>query len=64
MSDDNPTVSVIIPCYNRELTLSKTLDSALSQTVSDLEIIVVDDGSTDSSPQILQGYAARFPGKI
>lgn len=64
MSDDNPTVSVIIPCYNRELTLSKTLDSALSQTVSDLEIIVVDDGSTDSSPQILQDYAARFPGKI
>ncbi len=52
------TFSVIIPVYNIENYLSKCLDSVIAQTFNDLEIIVVDDGSTDSSPSICDRYAA------
>lgn len=53
-------VSVIIPAYNCERYLRSTLDSALAQTYPACEIIVVDDGSTDSTPQILQEYQGRI----
>lgn len=49
-------VSVIIPVYNTEKYLSQCLDSVISQTLKDIEIICVDDGSTDSSSTILQQY--------
>jgi glycosyltransferase involved in cell wall biosynthesis len=49
-------VSVIIPCYNAEKWLARTLDSVLSQSYPHLEIIVVNDGSTDSSLNILEKY--------
>ena len=52
-----PEVSIIIPCFNRERLLSETLDSLSVQTFSDWEAIVVDDGSTDQSLSIAQGYA-------
>lgn len=52
-------VSVIIPVFNAELYLRQCLDSVAGQTLKDIEIICVDDGSTDSSLQILQEYAAR-----
>ncbi|SFF41400.1 glycosyltransferase family 2 protein [Thermoflexibacter ruber] len=52
----NYLVSVIIPCYNAEKWLVRTLDSALSQSYPHLEIIVVNDGSTDSSLSILEKY--------
>lgn len=52
-------VSIIIPAYNVEKYLRECLDSALGQTFSDIEVIVVDDGSTDSTPEIIRGYAAR-----
>ncbi|MDE5690346.1 MAG: glycosyltransferase, partial [Duncaniella sp.] len=42
-------VSIIIPAYNVEMHIRECLDSALGQTFSDLEVIVVDDGSTDST---------------
>lgn len=48
-----PRASIVIPCYNAEAYISQTIDSACAQTVSDIEIIVVDDGSTDSTPRIL-----------
>ena len=48
--------SVVIPLYNKELYVGQTLDSVMKQTVSDFELIVVDDGSTDSSLQIVEGY--------
>lgn len=52
-------LSVVIPIYNKAKFLSKCLDSILSQSLTDLEIICIDDGSTDDSLQIANGYAAR-----
>ena len=52
-------VSVIIPVYNTEKYLRKCLDSVVNQTLKDLEIICIDDGSTDSSLQILKEYARK-----
>lgn len=54
-----PRVSVVMPIYNAERYLPRTLDSLLRQTLSDLEIIAVDDGSTDRSGAICDDYAAR-----
>ena len=54
-------VSVIIPVYNVEKYLRACLDSVVNQTLRDIEIICVDDGSTDSSPAILAEYAAKDP---
>jgi glycosyltransferase involved in cell wall biosynthesis len=49
-----PSVSVIIPTYNRAYILEKSIDSVMSQTFTDYELIVLDDGSTDSTPQLVQ----------
>ncbi|SFS53453.1 glycosyltransferase family 2 protein [Halostagnicola kamekurae] len=49
-------VSVIIPTYNRAETLPRAIDSALEQTVEDLEVVVVDDGSTDDTSAVLAAY--------
>lgn len=54
-----PKVSVIMAVYNAEKDLRATLDSVLAQTLKEIEIICVDDGSTDASVEILQEYAAR-----
>jgi glycosyltransferase involved in cell wall biosynthesis len=52
-----PFVSVILPTYNRAATLDRAIRSVLNQTFDDLELIVVDDGSTDESPCTLKRYA-------
>jgi glycosyltransferase involved in cell wall biosynthesis len=49
----NPKVSVVIPTYNRAAVVSHAIDSVLAQTVTDLEVVVVDDGSSDGTGQIL-----------
>ena len=54
-----PKVSVIIPVYNTEKYLRECLDRVISQTLADIEIICVDDGSTDSSLEILKEYAQK-----
>jgi glycosyltransferase involved in cell wall biosynthesis len=53
-------VSILIPCYNAERWIAQAIDSALAQTWPEKEVIVVDDGSTDRSLQIIRG----FDGKI
>lgn len=54
--DNTPSISVIIPVYNSEKYLSQCLDSVINQTFKDIEIICVDDGSTDKSKDILIEY--------
>ena len=56
-----PQISVVIPVYNSEAYLEKCLDSVLASTFSDLEIICVDDGSSDRSMEILRSYAEADP---
>lgn len=55
----NPVASVIMPCYNSEAHLAAALDSILSQSFADFELIAVDDGSTDSTHAILSDAAAK-----
>lgn len=55
----SPLVSILVPVYNRAHCIEQTLTSALEQTVSDLEIVVVDNCSTDSSWELIQQVAAR-----
>lgn len=52
-----PLVSVIVPVYNVEKYLKKCVDSIINQTLKDIEIILVDDGSTDNCPSIIDEYA-------
>ena len=59
MELENPLITIIIPIYNREQTLERCLCSVLRQTYSHLEIIAVDDGSTDHSRVILDKYQKK-----
>ena len=52
-------LSIVVPVYNSQDYLGECIDSLLAQTYTDLEIILVDDGSTDESPAICDGYAAK-----
>lgn len=57
-------VSVVVPVYNSKLYLRKCLDSLVNQTMREIEIIAVDDGSTDGSSHILDEYADDYPNLI
>jgi glycosyltransferase involved in cell wall biosynthesis len=57
-------VSVIIPTYNRSRTLKKAVESVLNQTHANLELIIVDDGSADDTPAIIDWYKKRNQRKI
>lgn len=59
-TQNNPKVSVIIPVYNVENLLPRCLDSIVSQTLEDIEIICVDDGSKDGSLEVLRNYEKRY----
>ncbi len=55
MHDDNPLICVVLPTYNRQATLQRAIDSVLAQTYRNLELLVIDDASTDDTPQLLAG---------
>lgn len=62
-------VTVIIPCFNRESYIRETIDSVLNQTYEPIEIIVIDDGSTDGSRDVLESYKDKIillehPGRV
>src|SRR5437763_14739279 len=54
MPPKEPLVSVVVPAYNAARTVETTLGSVLQQTMDGLEVIVVDDGSTDATPEIVR----------
>ena len=54
------TVSIIVPCYNHAVFLEETLQSALNSTYSPIEILIVNDGSTDNSEEIALKYAQKY----
>ena len=56
---DIPLISVIIPCFNLEMVIGKCLDSICSQTYANIEIIVVDDGSSDGSRNAIKNFAVQ-----
>lgn len=57
-------LSIIAAVYNLEKYLPRCLDSLVNQTLQEIEIICVDDGSTDSAPQIIDEYATKYPDKV
>lgn len=61
---EKPLVSLIIPAYNAEDYIARAVDNALAQSFSDLEIIVVDDGSKDNTAGIIDWYAEKYPNVL
>ena len=53
-------ISIVIPLYNKAQSITHTLDSVLAQTYTDYEVVVVDDGSTDGSGQVVEGYQSQI----
>ncbi|NJM70772.1 MAG: glycosyltransferase [Scytonema sp. RU_4_4] len=59
MKSELPLVSVIIPAYNAEAFIGRTLQSVISQTYENIEVLVVDDGSRDKTPEIVESFAQK-----
>ena len=56
-----PKVSVIVPIYNVKQYLANSLDSIAEQKFDELEVLLIDDGSSDGSAEIAKAYAKRYP---
>jgi len=63
MLGSKPLVSIVIPCYNQGNYLRQAIESVLSQDYPRVELIVLDDGSTDDTQAVLAAYAGRFHGE-
>jgi glycosyltransferase involved in cell wall biosynthesis len=63
-NSSKPLISVIMPVYNAEKFLREAVGSILDQTLSDVELIAIDDGSSDSSPEILESFRKKDPRLI
>lgn len=63
-NQNRPLVSIIIPFFNREEFLNEAIESVLSQNEKNWELLLINDGSTDSSVEIAQAYVERYPSKI
>ncbi len=61
---NNPKVSVIVPVYNVEKYLRRCLDSLVNQTLKSVEIVIVNDGSKDTSPAIIEEYIQKYPDRF
>ena len=61
IENEKPLISVVVPVYNVEKYIRQCVDSLINQTVSNIEIILVDDGSTDVSSTICDDYASKYP---
>ncbi len=57
-------LTLVVPIYNKEQYLPRCLDALLAQTISDYEILLINDGSTDGSGAVCDRYAAEYPGLI
>ena len=57
-------VSIVVPIYNLEKYIPRCLDALVNQTLEDIEIICVNDGSKDSAPEIIEDYKKRYPNKV
>ncbi len=64
MVETGPAVTAVIVVLNGEAFLREAVDSVLAQSFDDWELLIVDDGSTDRTPDIIEEYAARFPDRI
>src|SRR4051812_27484223 len=56
---DNPSISVILPAYNCERFIGSAVQSVLSQTTTDFELIIIDDGSTDHTAEVILGITDK-----
>ena len=54
---NKPKVSILIPAYNHEKYLKETIDSVLNQTMSDFELLITDDCSTDNTADVIRSYS-------
>ena len=59
-----PKVSIVVPVYNVEEYIEKCLETLVNQTIQDIEIVIVNDGSTDNSEKIIKEYIEKYPDKV
>jgi len=63
-SKEDVLITIVITCYNKGDYIGQSIESAISQTYSDIEVIVIDDGSTDHSSVVIDEYLDLFPGRF
>jgi len=62
--NNKPKVSIVVPIYNKEQILHKCLDSLVNQTMQDIEVILINDGSTDNSEAVCLDYVEKYPNLV